>query len=216
MIHNLSNEDILNTDTFKDLSTKLKSKVQFLRNKFRPTIIPTHNTNRKKKRNRSSRERFLLRKFKKYFSDGGVESVINLSNTAITSSQKMLQLLGSGFIPTNSSRTKEEEMLVLEGLRVTSRIGDLDYKLTKELEDENNSNNNSSIDNNNSRSNLVSSSGPTGDSTTTASSSTESDDKFVRSKAVPYNLRYFQPKERTLRQGVTKLLQKEFDYTDQK
>ena len=49
-----------------------------------------------------------------------------------------------------------------------------------------------------------------------ASSSTESDDTFVRSKTVPYNLRHFQPKERTLRQGVTKLLQKEFDETNQK
>ena len=74
--HNLVHDDIINNETFKEISTKLKSRIQFLKKKFCPTIIPTHNIQRKKRRNRNSRERFLSRKLRKNFSNGNGESVI--------------------------------------------------------------------------------------------------------------------------------------------
>ena len=84
--HNLSQDDIINSQEFKDLSQKLQNKVQFLKKKFLPQRIPTHRTNKTKEKNAANRERHKLRKIRKYF-DRGKESVINLSSTPLTPSQ---------------------------------------------------------------------------------------------------------------------------------
>ena len=41
----------------------------------------------------------------------------------------MLLSLGAGFTPTPNNINKEEETLILEGFRVTSRIGKLDSRI---------------------------------------------------------------------------------------
>ena len=42
--------------------------------------------------------------------------------------------LGHGFVPTPTNKQKEEEILILEGLRVTDRICKLDRKITALIE----------------------------------------------------------------------------------
>ena len=49
-------------------------------------------------------------------------NVINLSNHHLTKAQRYVLQLGHGFVPTPNFKDKEEELLVLEGFRVTDRI----------------------------------------------------------------------------------------------
>ena len=103
--------------------------------------------------------------------------------------------------------------MILEGLRVSNRIGVLDAKLTAELERRNN---------NPSTTPEVSTTDSTSSNSSTVNDSNHSDpsepinELFERSKNVPFSLKYFQSNERNLRQGVTKQLQKEFDDENQR
>lgn len=147
-----------------------------------------------------------MRKFKKHFVNDGIDSVINLSSSNITYHQKMLLSLGCGFIPSSKNKNKEEEILILEGFRVINRIGDLDERLSN-LSD-NTSINNDNKDNNNKNESF----------SQIASQIAQNEDveEFIRDKTIPYCLRYFQPRERDLRHGVTKQLKKEFEEMNQK
>ena len=91
-------------------------------------------------RNRKSRERYKMRKFKKLLKIIGTNSVLNLSSIALTPSQCAVLSLGSGFIPTPMNFQKEEEMLLLEGLRVIDRLGNVDLILKRENDKELNKN----------------------------------------------------------------------------
>ena len=88
----------------------------------------------KAERNRKARERYRARKMKKELKSqtDSASNVINLSNYKLTNTQRWVLQLGHGFAPTPNFKDKEEEMLILEGFRVTDRIRKLDAKLTAE------------------------------------------------------------------------------------
>ena len=204
--HNISYVDITNCQVFIDLSRKLRNKVEYLKKKFLPTRTPTVvNIDSRRNKNRKARERYKMRKFRRYFRSAA-DAVINLSNTTLTSSQRMLLALGSGFIPSSTNRTKEEEILILEGLRVLSRIGNVDSLLT----------------NSNDQDNTAIADNPTTmDDTNTANSSDQTNaafatNEFERSKKVPYGLKISQPKDKPLSHSATKLMKKEFENENQK
>ena len=128
-------------------------------------------------------------------------NVINLSNHQLTKMQRYLLQLGHGFVVTPNNKDKEEELLILEGFRVTDRIRKLDWRWTaeegkskeeeektrKELEEMFNS------------------------SSEEFSGFSDNEHLFERPKSIPQYLRYSQPKEGQLNHPLTKKIQKEFE-----
>ena len=55
-----------------------------------------------------------------------VGTVFNLSNTSLSMEEILVLQLGPGFIPTPSNKIREEELLVLEGLRFLDHLGTAD------------------------------------------------------------------------------------------
>ena len=125
--------------------------------------MPSIRKGNKSEKNKKSRERYKARqvkgKIKRYNIDiqNGDRSVINLSSHEMTMAEIFALHMGYGFIPTPTHQLKEEETLILEGLRFVDRIGKLDVKLRDEqlrdsLDGEGsgaNSNNDTSNGNNN-------------------------------------------------------------------
>ena len=96
--------------------------------------------------------------------------------------------LGYGFVPTPSNPQKEEELLILEGMRFIDRIGRVDAKLREGVDTQVESTMEERIQ-----------------------TTQENGECFAKSKNVPINLQFSQPKEEQLQNPNTKLLKKEFD-----
>ena len=84
--------------------------------------------------------RKLNRRIKLYNKEG--TNVVNLSSQPLTKIQKYVLELGHGFVSTPNHKEKEEEILILEGLRVTDRILKLDKELTAQKQEINEINQN--------------------------------------------------------------------------
>ena len=88
----------------------------------------------RKNKNKKSKERYnarLIRKKYKLYSEYSEKSLaINLSSHALSMSEVFALELGYGFVPTPANKEREEEMLILEGLRFIDRIGKIDSKIT--------------------------------------------------------------------------------------
>ena len=99
--------------------------------------------------------------------------------------------MGYGFIPTPNSKEKEEEFLILEGLRFVDRVGKIDRIIAA------NGGNDHFTE-------------PRGTVNDNASADRQTN-TFTRDKSTPKNLYYSQSKEPQLTQNVTKTLVKEFN-----
>ena len=86
-----------------------------------------------------------------------------------------------------------------------NRIGDLDANLTREAEERNNP-----------FSRTITRNPTTEDSTEHDTSADNDSTKFTRNKNIPHNLKIVQPKEKVLRQGITKQLHKELTDENQR
>ena len=105
---------------------RLWKKVLFLKNKFKPDR-PRHHKQCKNKysdvklKNKRSRERYRVRKYKKklreYGSSACNRNVINLSSIDLPTSDLFALELGHGFVLTPNNLMKAEETLILEGFR---------------------------------------------------------------------------------------------------
>ena len=207
--HNLALTDVWNNPIFIEKWTRLKKKIGFLKRKFRSrrnaaAVVPQSS------RNKKSRERYKMRKFKKLLRTIGTDSVLNLSSVVLSPAQSAVLSLGSGFIPSSTNRDKEEEILLLEGLRVIDRIGNLDMILKNENENEHRSNNTTN-EIQTPKMNFVEES-----TVVTSKEFYETDQKFSRCQGIPSSLRIHQPQERTLSQPITKLIKKKFDEQNSK
>ena len=124
----------MSSDTFIHLADKLRAKAIFLKRKFKPAQTSAKPNKMRQEKKKKSRDRYKLRRFKKYFTNGGKNSVINISSTAITPDQTMLLSLGSGFIPTPTNSSKEEELhLRTESGEVVSPTNGRSYFVNKSL-----------------------------------------------------------------------------------
>ena len=209
--------------TFRKEKKRLKDKIAFLKTKFNPIIKEKRARPRKGNKtakNKKSRERYKARKIKgkiKRYNENitnGQRTVINLSSHDMSMAEIFALQLGYGFVPTPNHQQKEEETLILEGMRFIDRIGKLDVKLREEEQrnertDEPNRNGENRIPNNNSGNNNNSNGNPSPDSNLTQTDQVPT--IFKRSKDVPYQLQFSNPKEEQLQNRHTKLLKKEFD-----
>ena len=199
--NSISSEDILNGQTYKETWKRLKRKVHFLVSKFQPQRLRSFVANKRKMQNSKSRERYKIRKFRKacqIIKDK--DSVINLSSTTLTPAQYLVLSLGSGFIPSSTNKEKEEEILMLEGLRVIDRIGTLDSILQRDNQKENVVN----------RDTMIIDSNIDPQPSAANHDSFANYTEFTRDRSIPKGLKIHQPQERILSQGITKLMKKEF------
>ena len=105
--------------------------------------------------------------------------------------------LGHGFVPTPTNKQKEEEILILGGLRLTNRICKLDRKITEALNDlENNKGERQIVDMQQQMSNTLIDESFHGFS--------DAEHKFERPKEIPKFLRYSRPKEGQLNNAADK------------
>ena len=95
--------------------------------------------------------------------------------------------LGYGFVPTPNNKDKEEEFLILEGLRFLDRLGKVDSKIS---------------DNNNTV--------PVRSNNTTYNHITNEREAniFIRDKSLPMKLKFSQPKELKPSHTITKAVAK--------
>ena len=186
-------------------------KVEHLKRKFRPNDDFSR-TSKRTSRTKKSRDRYKVRKFNRLLKLIGTDSVLNISSTTITPAQCAILSLGSGFIPTSMHTAKEEEILLLESLRVIDRIGNLDILLKKE----NDSRKDSSHGNDQSKDKTVSTPPPREDTSLYHNEFFENQQTFSRSRDIPSSLRIHQPQERSLSQPITKLFKKKFDEINSK
>ena len=176
-------------------------KINHLRTKFKPFFKEIVKPKPKTERNRSSRERYRNRRMKKFLkqqTDKGC-NVINLSTHNLTKEQKYVLQLGHGFVPTPNHKDKEEELLILEGFRVTDRIHKLDARLiAKEQKEESEAQEMEDL---------------FGDSTDFEFLGFSDDEEkpFERPTTIPHYLRYSQPKESQLNHPLTKKIHKDFE-----
>ena len=196
----LKNKDIkICWDEFIIHKTRLNNKINFLKDKFKPQ--PFHkvkhslSSNKRKIKNKKSKERYYVRqmkkKFKSYNEDPKSRTVINLSSHQLSMAEIYVLEMGYGFIPTPNNKEKEEEFLILEGLRFVDRVGKIDSIIAA------NGGNDHSTE-------------PRGTVNDNASADGQTN-TFTRDKSTPKNLYYSQPKEPQLTQNVTKTLVKEFN-----
>ena len=129
-------------------------------------------------------------------------NVINLSSKNISKLQMYVLELGHGFVPTPTNKQKEEEILILEGLRVTDRICKLDRKITASNDREESTEVSDTEAVQQQMSNTLDE---------TFHGFSDSEHTFERPKNIPQFLKYSQPKEGQLNNPVTKKMQKEFD-----
>ena len=206
--NNLSLAEVWRNPIFIEKWTRPKKKIGFLKRKFR-SRRDTAPAAPQSSRNKKSRERYKMRKFNKLLRTIGTDSVLNLSSVVLTPAQSAVLSLGSGFKPSSTNSDKEEEILLLEGLRIIDRIGNLDTLLKNENENGNRSNN-------------VNNEEPTPERVVEESPVAanieffETDKKFSRCQGIPSSLRIHQPQERTLSQPITKLIKKKFDEQNSK
>lgn len=196
--NNLSLADVLNSPLYIERWKRLKKEIGFLKRKFRsrrksPPIKVQASKNQK------YRERYKVRKFNKLLKTIGTDSVLNLSSVIISPTQLAVLSLGSGFIPTSMNPDKEEEILLLEGLRVIDRIGNLDTILKAESET-GNSPANARTENQAVPINFVSENTTNQESANQEREFFENEQTFSRCKGIPSSLRIHQPQDRTLSQ----------------
>ena len=182
---------------------RFERKIEHLIQKFKPVPL-NHRKSRSSKsskiKNKRSRERYKLRQLKKNMkqSNCDMESipVINLSSHQLSITETIALQMGSGFVPTPNNCDKEEETLILEGLRFIDRIGKVDRK----LDDEKNGNE-------------VASNATVSDGDYNISSSHHDvpEELFERNTNIPTSLLISQPQEPKLSHNITKSLKKEFD-----
>lgn len=197
-INEMKNNGILSCKhTLKSLKDRLKKRISFLKDKFKPIEKEQKRKgpkSNKKIKNKKSRERYearnIRRKIRIYNEDinNGIRTIINLSSYRLCMAEIFALELGYGFVPTPSNPQKEEELLILEGMRFIDRIGKVDAKLREGVDTQ------------------VESTMQERKQTTQ-----ENGECFARSKNVPINLQFSQPKEEQLQNPNTKLLKKEFD-----
>ena len=200
--NDISHADVRNNPLFIEKWEKLKKKAEFLKRKFRvkrETLVRPNQASRNKK----SRERYKIRKFNRLLKTIGTDSILNLSSIPLTPSQNAVLSLGSGFIPASTNSEKEEEIILLESLRVIDRLGKLDETLKNELggnrEDDTISNKDENYKSTDIHSNFQ------------QTDFFESSGIYSRSRDIPSSLKIHQPQERTLSQPITKLIKKKFD-----
>ena len=192
----------------EQLKKKFDKKISHLKEKFNPYYKHTCKKKDRKERNRKHRERYRTRKMNKQINlhaENNGDNVINLSSHNLDRVEKFVLELGHGFVPTPNNSQKEEEMLIVEGLRVTDRIRKLDYKLM------NPSNEPDRNEGGFSRQELEEIFNNSNDETFHGFTPEETPSPFIRPKNIPDFLRYSQPTEGTLQHPTTKKIQKEFD-----
>ena len=195
-----NNGTVICWNTFLENKSRFIEKIQFMKTKFNPRPVKKVkcklNNNRRKIKNKKSKERYKARlikkKYKLYSEHPERRTVINLSSHTLSMSEVCALELGYGFVPTPTNKEKEEEVLILEGLRFVDRVGKIDSKITKENSNPSDSDIINSVD---ARSLLSGRSVPV---------------TFIRDKTIPKNLQFFQPKEPQPTQKITKMLIKEF------
>ena len=183
---------------------RYNEKLEHLKRKFKPFI--TNNIQQpmtdSKERNRKSRERYKTRKLNQRIKQMNEESmnVINLSSQTMTKLQKYVLELGHGFIPTPNNGQKEEEILILEGLRVTDRINKLDKAITE-------MNQRLTTGDNSEQNDIEEMQSLFNDSVETFDGFPPEEETFVRQKELPKFLKFSQPKEGQLNNPITKKTQ---------
>ena len=196
-------------DTLSNEKKRHTSKIRYLINKFRPEPVKTNaRTDRKvthiKAKHKKSRERYQVRKYKKqlnhYQNNPEDKTVYNLSSTDITMPEMFALEYGHKFVPTSNNPMKEEEMLLLEGLRFIDRIGKVDAALSKR-------------DDENSLLNPKPDGVPLIDFDQNINSQPA---LFERNKSVPFSLQFGQPKEVDLSNNESKVIKKEFEELNNK
>ena len=198
--------------TFMFNKKRLQHKIQYLVQKHKPKYTqqkdPITREREKKVKNKKSRERYRARlikkKIKAYNDKPEQRTVVNLSSIKLSMSEIIALELGDGFVLTPNNHDKEEEMLVLEGMRFVDRIGKADARIEQENNQTKNEDETNKISKHQNK-NLVDV------ESSAASNISTNGDTFSRSSAIPVCLQYSQPKERNLTQNVTKVLKKEFD-----
>ena len=131
----INNGHSVNDRMYEQLKKKFDEKITHLREKFNPYYQHTNKSSRKRERNKRNRERYKSRKMNKEIdmhAENNKDTVINLSSHPLDKVEKYVLGLGHGFVPTPNNSQKEEEVLILEGLRVTDRIRKLDKELMKD------------------------------------------------------------------------------------
>ena len=186
-------------------------KVLFLKNKFKPDRLRHHKQCKNKYsdvklKNKRSRERYRVRKYKKelreYGSSACNRNVINLSSIDLPTSDLFALELGHGFVLTPNNLMKAEETLILEGFRFLDRLGKADDSLCRVDTDYTPEDTNRiSQDPVNSVSNTLSS----------LSLAPRNDERFVKTDTIPDSLRSFIPAERELSLSESKNIKKEFE-----
>ena len=183
-------------DEFMENKTRLNNKIIFLKEKFNPQphlqIKKKTSINRRKLKNKKSKERYYARQMKKkikYFSEHPERSsIINLSSHKLSMVEVYALELGYGFIPTLNDKDKEEEFLILEGLRFLDQLGKVDFSM----------NENNGVNSLNT---------PTDNHTTNEQESAT----FIRNRSLSSKLKFSQPKEPQPSHNITKIVIKEFN-----
>ena len=190
---------------------KFRRKLLFLVQKYKPDPVAGKDKIERKHqinstlRNRKSRERYQVRKYKKqigiYNNHPDRRTVFNLSNTELSLTDTLALELGFGFVPTPCNTNIEEEILLLEGFRFVDRIGNVDSKLSE-------------IKNKIQQSKSDESTSAAANDFSQATSSYG--EMFEREKHIPASLRFSQPKEVDLTNNETKTIKKEFQELNSK
>ena len=208
-INELKNGNFATDNILLDnMKQRFNIKISNLVSKYKPSE-PVKNEQRKVKmkiKNKKSRSRYMARKIRKkiYNYNREQNNVINLSSQTLSMAQMFALGLGSGYVLTPTHADKEEETLILEGLRVIDKIGKIDSKITYEMNRDNNEVETNAIEN------FVIENFGDDELDETFHGFTNEEERFVRPTDIPNFLISSQPTERKMDQSVTKLLNKEF------
>ena len=151
-----------------------------------------------KKKNKKSKERYLLRKLnkklKKYELCVEDRNVYNLSSIELPIIDLYALEYGHGFVVTPNNKMKEEEFVILESFRFLDRLGKADQRLSRSEAEASDCGNESPVCQN-----------------TIQHCDVEIGNVFKKNDSVPSDLRIYQPVERELVCSETKIIKKEFE-----